>query len=86
MNNLMTPENIQRYGNAQDSGEPSEISSDDELCCENSDTEIWRETQGDYYAPSIHVTKDGMIAVNVGGNVFVRDVREWHKLANKESI
>ncbi|CAM3636516.1 hypothetical protein [Mesobacillus zeae] len=49
----------------------------------NTDREIWRETKDDYYAPSIHVTADGKIGIDIGGYVFVKDVRDWHKLADK---
>lgn len=44
----------------------------------NTDREIWRETPGDYYSPSIHVTEGGGIGINVGGTVIVRPVRDWH--------
>ena len=44
----------------------------------NTDRELWREIAGDYYSPSIHVTKDGGIGINVGGTVRVRTLREWH--------
>jgi hypothetical protein len=53
--------------------------------CENTDREIWRgpdEGCGDYYADSIHVTKDGDIGINCGGTVIVLPVREWRKLAD----
>lgn len=48
---------------------------------ENTDREIWREKPGDYYSPSIHVTRDGGIGIDVGGHVFVLDVYGWHRLA-----
>ncbi len=51
------------------------------LCCENTDKELWREKEDDYYSPSIHVTKDGRIGINVGGFVHVKSARDWHKLA-----
>ncbi len=44
----------------------------------NTDREIWRKIPDDYYSPSIHVTKDGGIGMNVGGLVHVRPVEEWH--------
>jgi hypothetical protein len=50
----------------------------------NTDKEIWREVGGDYYSPSIHVTVNRQIGINVGGYVFVKDVREWHGLARKK--
>lgn len=45
----------------------------------NEDVEIWRKVKDDYYSPSIHVTKEGAIGINVGGLVIVRPVEEWHK-------
>jgi hypothetical protein len=50
----------------------------------NTDKEIWREKPDDYYSPSISVTAFGSIAINVGGHVFVKDVRAWHKLASEK--
>ena len=47
----------------------------------NTDRELWRERDGDFYADSIHVTKDGAIGINVGGHVIVKSVQEWHALA-----
>lgn len=47
---------------------------------QNADTELWRQTPGDYYSPSIHVTKDGKIGINVGGIVLVEDVEVWHRI------
>jgi hypothetical protein len=52
----------------------------------NTDREIWRETPDDYYSPSIHVTEHGEgIGIDVGGYVFVKPVREWHRLAKEEA-
>lgn len=48
----------------------------------NTDREIWREREGDYYADSIHVTEQGGIGINCGGHVIVKPVREWHRLAS----
>jgi len=48
----------------------------------NTDREIWRETPGDYYAPSIHVTEGGGIGIDVSGWVMVLPVRTWHKLGD----
>lgn len=53
----------------------------DEMACVNTDRELWRETDGDYYAPSIFVTEHGWIGMNVGGNCFVMSIRTWHGLA-----
>jgi hypothetical protein len=49
--------------------------------CANTDREIWRETPDDYYSPSIHVTQQSGIGINVGGTVIVMPVRDWHALA-----
>jgi hypothetical protein len=50
------------------------------------DRELWREREGDYYAPSIFVTKTGAIGINVCGLVFIKHIREWHDLAAKSQI
>lgn len=47
----------------------------------NTDRELWRETEGDYYAPSIHVTEQGGIGITVSGDTAVRSIREWHALS-----
>jgi len=52
-----------------------------EGACENTDRELWRERFGDFYANSIHVTKDGSIGINVSGNVIVMPLQKWHALA-----
>ena len=57
------------------------MSDEQDRCCANTDKEIWRERPGDYYADSIHVTEGGGIGINCGGYVYVKPVREWHKLA-----
>lgn len=48
--------------------------------CENTDKEIWRKKAGDFYSPSIHVTKAGGVGINVGGHVIVMPVEKWHAL------
>lgn len=48
----------------------------------STDREIWREREGDYYADSIHVTKEGNIGIDCGGTVYVKPVRAWHALAS----
>ena len=48
---------------------------------QNTDKELFREVNGDYYSPSLHVTIDGLIGINVGGSVHVMSLREWHKRA-----
>lgn len=52
----------------------------------NTDRELWRESPGDYYAHSIHVTEAGKIGMNVGGTVFVMPLEVWHQLAKKHCI
>jgi hypothetical protein len=53
----------------------------EDLACKNTDREIWRERDGDYYADSIHVTEGGGIGIDCGGTVYVKPIREWHRLA-----
>lgn len=55
----------------------------DEMPVLNTDRELWREREGDYYADSIHVTAQGAIGINCGGMVFVMPVRRWHELAKR---
>jgi hypothetical protein len=55
------------------------------------DRELWREGGGDgngmsYYEPSIHLTEQGGIGINVGGTVYVKSLREWHALADREGV
>lgn len=52
----------------------------------NTDREIWREREGDYYSPSIHVTANGGIGMNVGGYVIVKPVRQWHTMALRDRL
>lgn len=55
--------------------------------CLNTDREIWRETPGDYYSPSILVTTNPFgvqgIGINIGGHVIVMSARRWHELGVK---
>jgi len=44
----------------------------------NTDIEIWRGVEEDFYSPSIHVTEQGEIGINVAGTVLVASVEEWH--------
>jgi hypothetical protein len=48
---------------------------------QNTDRELWREREGDYYADSIHVTKGGGIGIDCGGSVIVMPLRKWHDMA-----
>jgi len=47
----------------------------------NTDRELWRECEGDYYADFVFVTEGGGIGMNAGGKVVVKSVREWVSLA-----
>lgn len=47
--------------------------------CVNTDKELWREREGDYYADSIHVTENGCIGINHGGHVYVAPLARWHE-------
>ena len=53
---------------------------------QNTDRELWRKIPGDYYSPSIHVTEDGSIGINVAGLVFVRTIEQWHHLARAATV
>jgi hypothetical protein len=46
----------------------------------NTDKEIWRKVEGNYYSPSIHVTESGGIGINVGGIVIVKPIEDWHSV------
>jgi hypothetical protein len=49
--------------------------------CENTDREIWRMYPDSYYSPSIHVTVNGRIGMNVAGHVIVMPIERWYELA-----
>lgn len=57
-----------------------------EQAAANTDRELWRDRDSDYYADSIHVTQGGGIGIDCGGHVIVKPVREWHKLAVPQSL
>jgi hypothetical protein len=50
---------------------------------ENTDRELWREREGDFYADSIFVTRAGGIGLNVGGHCIVKSLADWHRLATR---
>ena len=52
----------------------------------NEDREIWRLKKGDYYSPSISVTKDDGISINVGGTVITLPIERWHQLITELDI
>lgn len=55
----------------------------------NTDVEIYRKPTppdfgGDfdgYYQPSLHITKEGALAIKVGGTVYTKTIEAWHELA-----
>lgn len=51
----------------------------------NTDRELWREREGDYYADSLHITANGGIGINCEGHVFVKPIRTWHLLAGENA-
>lgn len=55
---------------------------DKEIPAKNEDVEIWRREKGDYYSPSIFVTKQGNIGINVSGTCIIHSIEYWHKLAD----
>jgi len=57
------------------------MSQDNFIGCVNTDRELWREREGDFYADSVHITQTGGLGINCGGYVYVKYLREWHKLA-----
>jgi hypothetical protein len=58
---------------------PSDETADELKAYANTDKQIWRATDS-YYAPSIHVTEQGGIGINVDGHVIVMPVEKWHAL------
>lgn len=58
-----------------------------EMPAKNTDRELWRESDDrSQTTPSIHVTQDGGIGINVGGTVIVMPLRKWHELANRPRV
>ena len=52
----------------------------EQMAAKNTDRELWREREGDYYADSVHATVGGGIGINCGGFVIVKTPRQWHAL------
>ncbi len=52
----------------------------------NTDRELWREREGDYYAASLFVTEGGGIGMDVGGHCIVKPIRDWFKLADSTAL
>ena len=57
---------------------------ENEMSCINTDKNIWRKVKDDYYSPSIHVTQEGNIGINVGGHVIVMSIEKWFILGCNE--
>jgi hypothetical protein len=53
--------------------------------CVNTDRELYRDAPEDFYTDSLHVTINGGIGINCGGLVFVKTLREWHRLAKADA-
>ncbi len=53
---------------------------------QNTDVEVFRETPGDYYSPSAHVTAERSLGINVGGTVHVMPLRDWHEAAARQGV
>ncbi len=56
----------------------------------NTDRELWRKGDDDgngmsYYEPTIHVTQNGRIGINVGGTVYEFPVERWHALVRENA-
>jgi hypothetical protein len=47
----------------------------------NTNRELWREKEGDFYSDSIHLTAEGMIGMNCGGRVVEMPIEQWVSLA-----
>lgn len=69
-----------KQGNALEAANAS-LEREFDRACANTDRELWRESEGDYYADSIHVNQGGGIGINCGGYVIVKPLRDWHALA-----
>lgn len=54
--------------------------SSENFAYENTDKEIWRERENDFYSDSVFVTKDGGIGMNRAGSVVVKTVEKWLEL------
>jgi hypothetical protein len=54
---------------------------DDNTPILNTDRELWREREGDFYADHIFITKNGSLGINCGGIVYVKPIRDWFALA-----
>jgi len=55
----------------------------DEEAMENTDREIWRKVKDDCFSPSIHITHNNSIGMNIGGHVCVMPIETWHKIGIK---
>jgi hypothetical protein len=53
--------------------------------CVNTDVHLWPQTSKDYYAPRVFGVTDDAIGIDVGGMVYVKTMREWHRLAEQDA-
>lgn len=58
----------------------NKITLKNKLGCINTDKNIWHKIEGDYYSPSIHITQDKNVGINVGGHVIVMPIEKWFQL------
>jgi len=52
----------------------------------NTDKELWREREGDFYSDRIFITEGNGLGIDVGGMVIVKPVQEWFNLARKDIV
>lgn len=57
-----------------------------ENTAKNTDRELWREREGDYYANSVSITDNGALAINVGGLVISKSLAAWHEQARSAAL
>lgn len=51
----------------------------------NTEREIYRRIEGDFYSPSIAVTADDNIVLKVGGLCVGKKIEDWHALSSREA-
>lgn len=45
----------------------------------NTDKRIWKKVPGDAFSPSIHITAENGVGMDVGGHVIVAPIEIWHE-------
>lgn len=48
----------------------------------NTDKRIWKKIPGDAFSPSIHVTEQNTISIDIAGHVISAPVEVWHESMN----